>query len=70
MPSRHKNPAVVCRPSPELHRRAKIAVAEVDSDINAHIIAFLHWLVGDTDELPDRPSVANEHLQQESRSPG
>ncbi|MFF1923078.1 hypothetical protein ACFVW8_21225 [Streptomyces sp. NPDC058221] len=70
MPSRHKNPAVVCRPTPELHRRAKNAVTEVDSDINAHIIAFLHWLVGDTDELPNRPPVANEHRLHEAGSLG
>ncbi|MFH9467319.1 hypothetical protein ACH4LT_08505 [Streptomyces clavifer] len=69
MPSRHKNPAVVCRPTPELHRRAKTAVTEVDSDMNAHIIAFLHWLVGDTDELPSRPSAANETRPQEARNP-
>jgi hypothetical protein len=56
MPSRHRYPAVVFRPPPELHERAKSAVAEVGSDMNAHVIEFLYWLVGDTDELPVRPS--------------
>ncbi|MHB9858561.1 hypothetical protein [Streptomyces sp. YIM S03343] len=60
MPSQHKFPAVVCRPAPELHERAKRAVAEVGSDMNAHLIAFLHWLVGDTDELPTRPTPPDD----------
>lgn len=24
--------------------------------MNAHVIEFLYWLVGDTDDLPARPS--------------
>lgn len=56
MPSRHKNPAAVYRPDPELYRRAQVAASEVGSDMNAHVIAFLRWLVGDTDELPARPA--------------
>jgi hypothetical protein len=56
MPSQHRYPAITPRPHPELKRRAQEAVAEVDSDLNAHVIAFLQWLVGDTDELPPRPS--------------
>ncbi|MEU1734352.1 hypothetical protein [Streptosporangium sp. NPDC020145] len=55
MPNKHKNASVVCRPDRELHQRAKEAVAAVGSDMNAHIIGFLRWLVGDTDELPARP---------------
>lgn len=55
MPSQHRNPAITPRPDPELKRRAQKAVAEVDSNLNAHIIGFLRWLVGDTDELPKRP---------------
>jgi hypothetical protein len=55
MPSKHRNPAVVYRPDRELHDRAKAAVAEVGSDMNAHVLGFLHWLVGDTDQLPPRP---------------
>ena len=31
------------------------ALADVDSDMNTHINAFLEWLVHDTDELPERP---------------
>ena len=57
MPSQHKNPAAVYRPEPQLYRRAQAAAGEVGSDMNAHIIAFLHWLVGDTDELPRRPEA-------------
>ncbi|WP_147317730.1 hypothetical protein [Streptomyces spongiicola] len=56
MPSRHRYPAVVFRPPPELHERAKRAVAEVGSDMNAHVVEFLRWLVGDTDDLPARTS--------------
>ncbi|MFD0883057.1 hypothetical protein ACFQ08_00545 [Streptosporangium algeriense] len=56
MPNKHKNASVVCRPDRELHQRAKEAVSAVGSDMNAHIIGFLRWLVGDTDELPARPS--------------
>ena len=56
MADRHKNPAITPRPEPELKRRAQEAVAEVDSDLNAHVIGFLRWLVGDTDELPARPA--------------
>ena len=54
MPSQHKNPAAVYRPEPQLYRRAQAAAGEVGSDMNAHIIAFLHWLVGDTDEIRQR----------------
>ncbi|MEV7930549.1 hypothetical protein [Kitasatospora sp. NPDC088779] len=56
MPSQHRNPAAVYRPDPDLHERAKTAVAGVGSDMNAHIIGFLHWLVADTNELPGRPN--------------
>jgi hypothetical protein len=55
MPNKHRYPAITPRPHPDLKRRAQEAVAEVGSDLNAHVIAFLHWLVGDTDELPARP---------------
>lgn len=55
MPSKHKHPAITPRPAPELRERAKLAVAEVNSTLNGHIIDFLRWLVGDTDELPPRP---------------
>lgn len=55
MPSKHKNPAVVYRPDPDLHARAKTAVAEVGSDMNTHVLGFLRWLVGDTDQFPQRP---------------
>lgn len=58
MPSQHKFPGVIVRPEPELHERAKDAVAQVDSNLNAHVIAFLRWLVHDTDQLPQRPDVA------------
>ncbi|OEU95474.1 hypothetical protein [Streptomyces oceani] len=60
MPSRHRNPAAVYRPDPDLHERAKTAVADVGSDMNAHILGFLSWLVGDTDELPPRPASAGQ----------
>lgn len=57
MPSQHRNPAAVYRPDPDLHQRAKAAVTDVGSDMNAHIIGFLRWLVRDTNELPDRPTT-------------
>lgn len=60
MPSQHRFPAITPRPDPELKRRAQIAVAQVDSDLNAHVIAFLRWLVHDTDELPARPKERPE----------
>ncbi|WP_396909919.1 hypothetical protein [Mycolicibacterium sp.] len=56
MPSKHRYPAITPRPAPELRERAKIAVAEVNSSLNGHIIEFLRWLVGDTDTLPPRPT--------------
>ena len=55
MPSVHKNPAKAFRPDPELYERAKVAVADVGSDMNAHLVAFLRWLTHETDELPARP---------------
>ncbi|MCX4099250.1 hypothetical protein [Nocardia sp. alder85J] len=39
------------------HERAKAAVAEVDSNLNAHVVAFMRWLVHETDELPTRPAA-------------
>ena len=56
MPSKHRYPAITPRPAPDLRERAKLAVAEVDSTLNGHVIEFLRWLVGDTDELPPRPA--------------
>lgn len=55
MPSVHRYKAITPRPPDELRERAQQAVAEVGSNLNAHIIGFLRWLVGDTDDLPDRP---------------
>ncbi|MCZ4510458.1 hypothetical protein O3Q52_20140 [Streptomyces sp. ActVer] len=53
----HLKRARTYRPdSPELYEQAQAAVAEVDSDMNRHINAFLRWLVGETDELPPRPA--------------
>lgn len=48
---------MVYRPDAELHRRAQVAAGEIGLDMNAAVIAFLGWLVGDTDELrrPDAP---------------
>lgn len=43
------------RPSAELHRKVKHALAGIDSNLNAHAVAFLEWLVHETDELPERP---------------
>jgi hypothetical protein len=57
MPSQHRYPPITPRPSPELRERAKQAVAEVDSNLNQHIIGFLRWLVGDTNDLPQRPAA-------------
>lgn len=52
----HLKRARTYRPDPELYDQAKAAVAEVGSDMNSHINAFLRWLVHDTDELPERPA--------------
>ncbi|MFG2001612.1 hypothetical protein ACGFNU_20920 [Spirillospora sp. NPDC048911] len=62
MPNKHAYPAITPRPHPELKRRAQEAVAEVGSTLNAHVIAFLEWLVGDTDELPARPGPKKPNL--------
>jgi hypothetical protein len=57
----HLKPARTFRPdSLELYERAKDAVADVDSTLNAHINAFLRWLVGETDELPERPTAQTD----------
>lgn len=56
MPNVHRHPAITPRPPAELRDRAKIAVAEVGSNLNDHVIAFLRWLVHDQDEPPPRPA--------------
>lgn len=38
----------------------EIAVAQIDSDLNAHTIAFLRRLVHDNDEMPARPQYRPE----------
>jgi hypothetical protein len=55
MPSVHRNPAITPRPPVELKKRADVAVAQVGSNLNAHIVGFLEWLVHDRDEPPKRP---------------
>lgn len=57
MPSQHRVPAGIYRTDEALRKRAIAAAAEVDSCLNTHINGFLLWLVGDTDELPARPSA-------------
>lgn len=57
MPSQHRYPAITPRPAPELRERAYVAVGEVGSTLNGHVIDFLRWLVGDTDDLPKRPDT-------------
>lgn len=56
MPSVHKNPVKNFRPDPDTYEAAKAAAAEVGSDMNAHLNAFLRWLTHQTDELPRRPA--------------
>jgi hypothetical protein len=53
--NRHRFTSTTYRVDPELRRRARVAVEQVGSDMNGHVVAFLRWLVGDTDELPPRP---------------
>ena len=65
----NNNPARTYRPEPDLHARAKAAVAEVDSTLNAHINAFLRWLIRETDELPKRPPAAASGSEQPSGNP-
>jgi hypothetical protein len=55
MPSVHRNPAITPRPDPALKKRADQAVAQVGSNLNAHIVGFLEWLVHDRAEPPTRP---------------
>lgn len=56
MPSQHQLPAGICRADEALRKRAIVAAAQVDSCLNTHINGFLLWLVGDTDQLPSRPT--------------
>lgn len=56
VPSVHRNPAITPRPPVELKTRADEAVAQVGSNLNAHIVAFLEWLVHDRAEPPARPA--------------
>ncbi|ONM47539.1 hypothetical protein [Nocardia donostiensis] len=56
MPSQHRYPAAIYRADPELRQRVRLAVEQVDSNVNSHIVAFFRWLVHDTDEFPPRPS--------------
>lgn len=65
MPSQHRFPVVTVRTDPELHERAKAAVAEIDSNLNAHVVAFLQWLVHDTDDLPQRPDSGDTNLMRQ-----
>lgn len=60
MPNQHRYPAVVFRPPPELHARAKDTVRQAGSDLNAHLVSYLRWLVGDTDQLPARPAGSGD----------
>lgn len=53
----HTKTARTYRPDPQLYARAQVGVASVGSDMNAHICAFLSWLVHDTDDLPTRPDL-------------
>jgi hypothetical protein len=69
MPSQHRNPAAVYRPDPDLYERAQAAVTEVGSDMNAHVIGFLRWLVGDTNDLPVRPTSADQEEVNEEVGP-
>lgn len=54
----HLKRARTYRPDPDVYEKAKAAVAEVDSDMNTHLNAFLLWLIHETDELPPRPPRA------------
>ena len=56
MLSQHQLPAGIYRADEALRKRAIEAAAQVDSCLNAHLNGFLLWLVGDTDELPPRPT--------------
>lgn len=69
MPNRHRFPAATFRPDPEVYERAKAAVAEVGSDINAHVNWFLRWIAGDTDQLPPRPKPAEGTTDPEDSEP-
>jgi hypothetical protein len=55
VPNVHRNPAITPRPPVELKKRADEAVKLVDSNLNAHIIGFLEWLVHDRTDPPARP---------------
>lgn len=56
MPSQHRYRAAIYRADPDLRRRVRLAVEQVDSNVNNHIVEFFRWLVHDVDELPSRPA--------------
>ncbi|MBF6074878.1 hypothetical protein IU498_09585 [Nocardia beijingensis] len=59
MPSQHHFPIMTIRTDPDLHNHAKVAVAQIDINLNAHVVAaFLRWLVHNTDDLPQRPTAS------------
>lgn len=49
------NPTLLPRPEPQLKEKAATAIREMGSDMNAHIVGFLRWLVADAPVPPPRP---------------
>jgi hypothetical protein len=70
MPSVHRYPAKAFRPEPELYARAQAAVAEVGSDMTAHLTEFFRWLTHETDELPARPERGPAAVTRRARPRG
>ena len=52
---RHKHRAITPRPPAALREKAEAAVKDAGTSMNAVVIDFLRWYVGETDELPQRP---------------
>ena len=55
---RHRHKAITPRPPGDLSERALNAVIDMGTTLNAVIIGFLRWYVGESDELPPRPQLA------------
>jgi len=62
---RHLNPKMTVRPPADLKERAKeAAIATGNPNLNAHVLDFLRWFVGDIDELK-RPKDETPRLPDE-----
>ena len=68
MPSQsHTKKTVTIRPGDELRDKVKVALEGIGSNMNAHVVGFLQWLVHETDELPERPPKPAEPTEDDQQ---